>query len=159
MRIVRIYNRLMYLQLSQLSVRYPGLAQRAVSEVTFGLKAGDIGVLIGPSGCGKTTLLRAVAGLEPVSSGSVQLAGEEVSRVGFSKAPEQRRIGMVFQDYALFPHMDIGRNVAFGIMHWRDAERRERVREVLALSGWHWRGRWHPSRNCCCLMSRFLILM
>ena len=125
----------MYLQLHQLSVRYPGLAHSAVSDVSFGLQAGEIGVLIGPSGCGKTTLLRAVAGLESVSSGSVQLAGIEVSRAGYSKAPEQRRIGMVFQDYALFPHMDIGRNVAFGIMHLKDAERRERVREVLALVG------------------------
>ncbi len=135
MRIVRIYNSLMYLQLSNLSVRYQSLSTDAVHDVTFGLEAGQIGVLIGPSGCGKTTLLRAVAGLEPVCGGSVHLAGEEVSREGFSKPPEQRRIGMVFQDYALFPHMDIGRNVAFGIMHLKDAERRERVREVLALVG------------------------
>jgi iron(III) transport system ATP-binding protein len=128
----------MFLQLNNLSVRYesqPQSAPSAVDGVSFGLKAGDIGVLIGPSGCGKTTLLRAVAGLERVSQGSVQLAGEIVSSEAFTKAPEQRRIGMVFQDYALFPHMDIGRNVAFGIMHLPDAERRERVREVLALVG------------------------
>ncbi|MFM7331152.1 MAG: ABC transporter ATP-binding protein, partial [Brachymonas sp.] len=123
------------LQLQTLSVSYPGLHQDAVSGVSFDLQAGDIGVLIGPSGCGKTTLLRTVAGLEAVSCGSVWLGGQEVSRAGYALAPEQRRIGMVFQDYALFPHMDVGRNVAFGIMHWRDAERRERVREVLALVG------------------------
>jgi iron(III) transport system ATP-binding protein len=128
----------MFLQLNNLSVRYESQlpsAPSAVDGVSFGLKAGEIGVLIGPSGCGKTTLLRAVAGLEPVSQGSVQLAGETVSSEAFTKAPEQRRVGMVFQDYALFPHMDIGRNVAFGIMHLPDAERRERVREVLALVG------------------------
>jgi iron(III) transport system ATP-binding protein len=125
----------MFLQLSQLQVRYSGQAQPAVSDVSFDLKAGEIGVLIGPSGCGKTTLLRAVAGLEPLQSGSIRLAGQEVSRAGYTLAPEQRRVGMVFQDYALFPHMDIGRNVAFGIMHWPTPERRERVREVLELVG------------------------
>ncbi len=125
----------MYLSLSHLSVRYPGLAAPAVDDVSFGLKAGEIGVLIGPSGCGKTTLLRAVAGLEPISDGGIALAGEEVSRVGYSKPPEQRRIGMVFQDYALFPHMDIERNVAFGVMHMPIGQRSERVHEVLALVG------------------------
>jgi iron(III) transport system ATP-binding protein len=125
----------MDLELQNLTVTYPGLAQSAVSGVSFGLRVGEIGVLIGPSGCGKTTLLRAVAGLETVSAGSVQLMGQEVSRAGYTLAPEQRRIGMVFQDYALFPHMDVGRNVAFGIMALPHAERRERVREVLALVG------------------------
>jgi iron(III) transport system ATP-binding protein len=128
----------MFLQLDQVSVRYATQAsgsRDAVERVSLSLRAGDIGVLIGPSGCGKTTLLRAVAGLEPLSEGVVRLGGEAVSEPGFTKAPEHRRIGMVFQDYALFPHMDIGRNVAFGIMHWKDAERRERVREVLALVG------------------------
>jgi iron(III) transport system ATP-binding protein len=125
----------MFLQLSQLKVCYSGQAQPAVNEVSFGLKAGEIGVLIGPSGCGKTTLLRAVAGLEVLQSGSIQLAGQVVSRAGYTLAPEQRRVGMVFQDYALFPHMDIGRNVAFGIMHLPTPERRERVREVLELVG------------------------
>ncbi len=125
----------MFTQISQVSITYPGQARPAVHELSFGLQAGQIGVLIGPSGCGKTTLLRAVAGLEPLSGGSVQLAGEEVSRVGYTRAPEQRRIGMVFQDYALFPHMDVGRNVAFGIMQLPTQERRERVREVLALVG------------------------
>lgn len=125
----------MYLELQNLSATYPGLSHSAVSQVSFGLKVGEIGVLIGPSGCGKTTLLRAVAGLEPLSGGSVQLGGQEVSRAGYTLAPEQRQMGMVFQDYALFPHMDVGRNVAFGIMGLPTAQRRERVREVLALVG------------------------
>ncbi len=128
----------MFLQLKQLSVRYESQqpqAPSAVDGVSFGLKAGEIGVLIGPSGCGKTTLLRAVAGLEPLNGGSIELAGETVSSEAFTKAPERRRIGMVFQDYALFPHMDIGRNVAFGIMQWPNEQRRERVREVLELVG------------------------
>ena len=125
----------MFLDLQHLSVQYPGRNTPAVADVTFGLKAGDIGVLIGPSGCGKTTLLRAVAGLEPVSGGSVTLAGETVSAAGKTIAPEARRIGMVFQDYALFPHLDVGRNVAFGIWNQPTPERRARVAEVLELVG------------------------
>jgi iron(III) transport system ATP-binding protein len=125
----------MYLELQQLSVQYPGRPRPAVDQVSFGLKAGQIGVLIGPSGCGKTTLLRAVAGLEAISAGRIALAGETVSVPGQSLAPENRRIGMVFQDYALFPHLDVGQNVGFGIYDWPKAERQARVGEVLDLVG------------------------
>lgn len=125
----------MFLTVSQLSVRYPGQAQAAVDEVTLGLPAGDIGVLIGPSGCGKTTLLRAVAGLEPVSGGRIILGDEVVSESGRHVPPEQRRIGMVFQDYALFPHLNVERNVAFGIARLPRDQQRQRVAEVLSLVG------------------------
>jgi iron(III) transport system ATP-binding protein len=125
----------MYLEVRQLQVRYPGATQAAVADVSLGLRAGDIGVLIGPSGCGKTTLLRAVAGLEPVSGGEIRLAGQVVGSAGTQTPPEARRIGMVFQDYALFPHLDVGRNVGFGIHQLPRAEREARVREVLALVG------------------------
>ena len=125
----------MFLEVSKLDVRYPGAAQAAVQGVSLGLHAGDIGVLIGPSGCGKTTLLRAVAGLEPVSGGEIRLSGQVVGSASTQLATEERRIGMVFQDYALFPHLDVGRNVAFGIDHLPRAERALRVREVLALVG------------------------
>lgn len=125
----------MYLELQQLSVQYPGRPRPAVEQVSFGLKAGQIGVLIGPSGCGKTTLLRAVAGLEAISSGRIALAGQTVSEPGQSLAPEARRIGMVFQDYALFPHLDVGQNVGFGIHDWPKKERQARVGEVLELVG------------------------
>ena len=125
----------MFLELSQLSVQYAGRPQPAVREVSFGLQAGDIGVLIGPSGCGKTTLLRAVAGLEPVTHGDIRLSGSVVSAAGVTVAPEERRIGMVFQDYALFPHLDVRHNVGFGVHHLPRAERARRVAEVLALVG------------------------
>ena len=125
----------MFLNVSQLTVRYAGRAQPAVDGVSLGLAAGEIGVLIGPSGCGKTTLLRAVAGLEPVSDGEIRLSGQVVSQAGRSVAPEARRIGMVFQDYALFPHLSVERNVAFGIHQWPAPERRARVAEVLGLVG------------------------
>jgi iron(III) transport system ATP-binding protein len=125
----------MFLELSQLDIQYPGRPVPAVQGVNLSLRAGDIGVLIGPSGCGKTTLLRAVAGLEPVSGGKVLLSHRVVSEAGHTVPAEQRRIGMVFQDYALFPHMDVGRNVGFGIEHLPKTERARRVAEVLTLVG------------------------
>jgi iron(III) transport system ATP-binding protein len=125
----------MFLTVSQLEVRYPGRDRPAVQDVTLNLAAGDIGVLIGPSGCGKTTLLRAVAGLEPVSGGEIRIDGQLVGSAAFSLPPEQRRIGMVIQDYALFPHLSVGRNVAFGIHHLPKARQAERVAEVLELVG------------------------
>ncbi len=125
----------MHLALSQLSVRYPGAGRPAVEGVSFGLARGDIGVLIGPSGCGKTTLLRAIAGLERASGGEVRISGQLVGSAGVHLPPEARRIGMVFQDYALFPHLDVGRNVGFGLDHLPRGERQVRVEEVLALVG------------------------
>jgi len=125
----------MFLEVSQLQVHYPGRTQPAVNGVSLGLHAGEIGVLIGPSGCGKTTLLRAVAGLEPVTGGDIRLSGQVVSSPSSQLPPEARRIGMVFQDYALFPHLDVGRNVAFGIHQLPAAERAARVKEVLTLVG------------------------
>ena len=125
----------MFLEVSQLGVHYSGPPQPAVDGVSFSLQAGEIGVLIGPSGCGKTTLLRAVAGLEQVCAGSITLAGELVSSPAVHIAAESRHIGMVFQDYALFPHLDVARNVGFGIAKLPAAQRARRVADVLALVG------------------------
>src|SRR5687768_2862864 len=125
----------MHVELSRVSVRYRGQERPAVDEVSLGLTEGSIGVLIGPSGCGKTTLLRAVAGLERASAGEVRLSGEVVESPQVHLAPEARRIGMVFQDYALFPHLDVGRNVGFGLGSLPRVERAPRVAEVLALVG------------------------
>ncbi len=125
----------MFLELRQLDIQYPGSTTPAVRGVNLGLRSGDIGVLIGPSGCGKTTLLRAVAGLEPVTDGQILLSSRVVSDKNHTEPAERRRIGMVFQDYALFPHMDVGRNVGFGLEHLPKAERQTRVAEVLKLVG------------------------
>lgn len=135
MRIVSIYNESMFLDVSQLGVRYAGSLSPAVDGVSFSLQAGEIGVLIGPSGCGKTTLLRAVAGLERAQAGSIRLAKQIVSSPTAHVPAESRRIGMVFQDYALFPHLDSARNVAFGLTHLAPAQRDRRVNEVLDLVG------------------------
>lgn len=125
----------MFLDLAHTTVQYRGLAQSAVRDLSLGLRAGDIGVLIGPSGCGKTTLLRAVAGLEPLASGEIRLAGELVSSTSVHVPAEHRRIGMVFQDYALFPHLDVAHNIAFGLHALPHDQRTLRVTEVLALVG------------------------
>jgi len=126
----------MHLELRLLSVRYPGRPRPAVDAVSLGLAQGEIGVLIGPSGCGKTTLLRSVAGLEPASGGQILISGQPVESASVHVPPEHRKIGMVFQDYALFPHLDVQRNVAFGLdRQLSRADRRVRVAEVLALVG------------------------
>lgn len=104
---------------------------RVVQTLSLHLNAGDIGCLLGPSGCGKTTTLRAIAGFEPVQEGEIELGGDVISRPGFTLAPEKRRIGMVFQDYALFPHLTVAENVAFGIR--KHPQRDKVVAELLEL--------------------------
>ena len=106
-------------------------AQAVVSDLNLHLNAGDIGCLLGPSGCGKTTTLRAIAGFEPVQHGEISLAGEVISRAGYTRAPEKRRIGMVFQDYALFPHLTVAQNVAFAIR--QHPQLAQITNELLAL--------------------------
>jgi iron(III) transport system ATP-binding protein len=101
----------------------------------MGLAAGQIGVLIGPSGCGKTSLLRGIAGLERLSEGHLGIQGRLLSGPGLHTAPEDRQIGMVFQDYALFPHLSVADNIGFGIKHLSGAERRQRVAELLDMVG------------------------
>ena len=125
----------MYLTVSHVDVCYPGSAMPAVNSVSLQLKAGQIGVLIGPSGCGKTSLLRAIAGLEPVSAGSVQLSDRVVSQPGLTAPPEKRRMGMVFQDYALFPHLSVAGNIAFGLHGQAASAKAQRTAEVLQLVG------------------------
>lgn len=126
----------MSLQVTQLSVRYSGAARAAVQEVSLTLAQGDIGVLIGPSGCGKTTLLRAIAGLEPVCGGAVWLNQRALTvPAGASNGAAQGRVGMVFQDYALFPHLSVVDNVGFGLHGLPAAQRAARVSECLQRVG------------------------
>ncbi len=106
-----------------------------VDGLSLGLRPGSMACLLGPSGCGKTTVLRAVAGFEPLSSGEIRLAGQSVSRPGRMLAPEKRGLGMVFQDYALFPHLRVGENVAFGLRRRSRAERRRTAEQILELVG------------------------
>jgi iron(III) transport system ATP-binding protein len=130
----------MFLRLEGVSLRYRGTdagTTAAVDRVSLSLPAGSLGVLIGPSGCGKTSLLRAIAGLERPQAGRISIAGRVLSdpAANVHLPPEARQIGMVFQDYALFPHLSVADNVAFGLQALARSERRERVQEVLQLVG------------------------
>jgi len=113
-------------------------SQTVVSGLDLSVERGSIACLLGPSGCGKTTALRGIAGFEPLLAGEILLAGRSVSRVGHTLPPEQRRISMVFQDYALFPHLRVGDNVGFGLHGLAATERERRVGfwlEVVGLAG------------------------
>ena len=121
---------------SQLEVQEASVAygrHLAVDRVSLNLGAGEIGCLLGPSGCGKTTLLRAIAGFEPLTTGEILLHGRCVATPRSGVAPEQRRVGMVFQDFALFPHLSVAKNIAFGLRGQPKGQRRERVAELLEL--------------------------
>lgn len=105
----------------------------AVENISFSVDPGEILVLLGQSGCGKTTTLRLIAGLERPDSGEITIHNETVSGKGKWVAPERRRIGMVFQDYALFPHLTIHQNIAFGLNHVKREQRNKRVKQMLEL--------------------------
>lgn len=106
----------------------------AVQQVDFEVHAGQFVTLLGPSGCGKTTTLRLIAGFDAPDAGTIRINGYAVAGNGRAIPPENRRVGMVFQDYALFPHLNVGDNVAFGIKANR-AEKKQRVQAALAQVG------------------------
>ena len=108
---------------------------QVVGGVSFSLDRGEIGCLLGPSGCGKTTLLRIIAGFETIQGGSVEIQGRTVSSPGTALPPEHRAITMVFQDYALFPHLTVIDNIRFGIRNQPPPKREARMKEMLALVG------------------------
>lgn len=113
------------------SVRQAYGKQGVIHDLTLTLQKGKIGCLLGPSGCGKTTALRCIAGFEPVLGGEIFLNGVCVSSADVFVPPERRRIGMVFQDYALFPHLDVTANIGFGLHRLTAAERAQRIDELL----------------------------
>jgi iron(III) transport system ATP-binding protein len=123
----------MLLELRGVSHAYDG--RGVLDDLSFRVERGVIACLLGASGCGKTTVLRAIAGFEPILAGEVLLHGQVMSRKNLTVAPERRRIGMVFQDYALFPHLTVARNIAFGLRDMPEAERTARVDELLDTVG------------------------
>jgi len=122
------------LELRNVSCTY-GADRPAITDISFTALEGEIICLLGPSGCGKTTTLRAIAGFEPVSSGEIRLESRLVSSPGHLIPTEQRHIGMVFQEYALFPHLRVQDNVAFGLQHLSAGERATQVRLMLEMVG------------------------
>ena len=138
--------------------------RRVVDDVSLTIMPGQVTCLLGPSGCGKSTTLRIVAGVDMQDSGQIWADGELVCDTVFRVPPERRGIGLMFQDFALFPHLSVARNVAFGLRGSRD-ETQARVTELLARramprvfrtscrgansSGWRWRGRSRRGRGSC----------
>jgi iron(III) transport system ATP-binding protein len=122
------------LELRHVSCAYE-TGRPAVQEISFAAREGEILCLLGPSGCGKTTILRAIAGFEPVRSGQIFLSDQLVSSPDVMTPTENRRVGMVFQEYALFPHLRVQDNIAFGLHHLPRSERASRVQEMLRLTG------------------------
>ena len=106
-----------------------------IRGLSFELDTGEIGCLLGASGCGKTTALRAIAGFEPLRDGEIRIGGRAASTPSFRLAPEKRSVGMVFQDHALFPHLDVAGNVGFGLRKLSRNERGHRIDELLELTG------------------------
>jgi len=121
------------LELGRVSVAYG--AEMAVRDVSFKLAAGHVGCLLGPSGSGKTSLLRAIAGFEPVTLGAIHIDGARVCSVKSRLPPELRGVGVVFRDCALFPHLTVGQNVGFGLHKLGREEAIKRMIEAMHRVG------------------------
>jgi len=123
-----------WLQLDGIAVAYG--RRTVVEHFSLALPRGTVGCLLGPSGCGKSTVLRAIAGFEPLAAGTIRLDGTVVGSAGRQVPPELRRIGMVFQDHALFPHLTVAANIAFGLRGQPDAGQRvQQMLETVGLDG------------------------
>ena len=164
--------------LEHVTKSYPSQALPAVDDLSLQLEKGEILALLGPSGCGKTTTLRLIAGFEIPDAGLVEIGGQVMANGHLSIPPEQRGVGVVFQEYTLFPHLTVEDNVRFGLHRFHAQERTQRLRDMLEVvglaafldvtrtnspvdsnSGWPWPGRWHHARPCCSWMSLSVIWM
>jgi iron(III) transport system ATP-binding protein len=132
------------LDVRDLGIVYPMAPAPVLERLNLSLAQGEIGCVVGSSGCGKTTLLRAIAGLVPVSTGTIDIDGERVAGAGIEVPTEKRGVGLVFQDYALFPHLRIEENIGFGLRALARGERAGRVQRLLALVGLQSEARKYP---------------
>jgi iron(III) transport system ATP-binding protein len=123
-----------FLDVENISASYDGI-KPVVDNVCFSLEEGELGCLLGPSGCGKTTILRAISGFQKIRAGQISLQGRVISGPQTNLNPEQRNVGMVFQDHALFPHLNIAQNVGFGLHMHKPVERSKRTIDMLELVG------------------------
>jgi len=123
------------LRLDDVTKRFAADDPPAVDALSLAVAPGEILALLGPSGCGKTTTLRLIAGFDTPDRGIIAIRGQRMSAPGVAVPPEARGVGIVFQDYALFPHLSVGDNVAFGLGRFDRAMRARRAAEVLELVG------------------------
>ena len=121
------------LQINHIECSYRGNV--VVHDLSLHVNRGQLVGLLGPSGCGKTTVLRAIAGFEPVHKGEILLRGKPVSRPGHTLPPDKRKLGMVFQDYALFPHLSVMDNICFGLRETGCKEKRHTTQRMLEMVG------------------------
>lgn len=121
-----------FLQIQGVRFAYPHGAP-VCDQLSFGVEEGEIGCLLGPSGCGKTTMLRLIAGFERPQDGEIRVRGKLIADSTHSTPPEKRRIGVVFQDYALFPHLTVEKNIAFGLHGMASVAMSARIVEMLSL--------------------------
>jgi len=127
------------LSVDSLVKRFSAHGPPVVNDLTFEVEEGEILALLGPSGCGKTTILRLIAGLERPDRGEVMLKGKQIAGPGKHVPPERRGVGIVFQNYALFPHLNVEDNITFGLRSLPVAERKDRCRratDLLSLTGY-----------------------
>lgn len=160
------------LRLQDVHVAYGNSQQSVLSGFSMSVRKGEIACLLGASGCGKTTVLRAVAGFERLRSGEIYVSQRRVAGSGVHLPPEKRHVGMVFQEYALFPHLTAQQNVAFGLRRMPREQQQVRVAELLKMVELHshaavirmncpavnssvslLRARWRRIRKSCCSMS------
>ena len=130
------------LALNDIECRYDG--RLAVCGLSMRVSAGSVVCLLGPSGCGKTTVLRAIAGFHPLALGEILINGTTVSQPGFTLPPEKRHLGMVFQDHALFPHLDVAGNIGFGLRGITIAQKQKLVGDLLEITGLNGMGGRYP---------------
>ena len=135
-----------YLSINNLSININDRSdcRSLIRNLTLELDKGEIGCLMGKSGCGKSTLLRAIAGFEILSSGSIYMNGNLIANPGYSMPVEDRHIGLMFQDYALFPHLTVEGNIGFGLNKLSHADRNRRIQDMLDLVSMRQMGKRYP---------------
>lgn len=135
-----------YLSINNLSININDRSdcRSLIRNLTLELDKGEIGCLMGKSGCGKSTLLRAIAGFETLSSGSIYMNGNLIANPGYSMPVEDRHIGLMFQDYALFPHLTVEGNIGFGLNKLNHADKNRRIQDMLDLVSMRQMGKRYP---------------